>query len=170
MDSVVVPDVSSALASPGWLSAWIADIGTRGGVPVRLPAGVLTNELGFDAAGDLAAQYPVPSGNAPYTYELAPLSVRLYDLYDRSIADIRLGFTTAMASAGITSAADAVEPGLTMANNALNNAAGGSAAGAALKLVPWWAWVAGGVVGYGALVQAGIVPPLRDVFKHHAKA
>lgn len=162
-----------ALAAPGWFSAWVASVHAQGGVATRAPGGLLTNELGFDAKGSLAGRYPVPNGDSDYTYELAPLSVRLHDDLDNAVADFWLAFQSSLTSGlqqGGINPSDPlsyVEPSMGLVND-IGTSALASAAPSLLSRVPWWVWLAAGVVGYGALVNVGVVPPLGKLF--HGKA
>jgi hypothetical protein len=123
--------------------AWIGDAKLRGGVITLVPAGSI-------AAGAPAARF----GNAsPYTYELAPLFVLSADGFDRLIDDLGTSFWSGY---------EAGEAAGQRIDDTLSDAAAAIVPNAA-KVIPWWLWALGGVAAYGALVNAGVVPPLRKL-------
>lgn len=154
--------------APDWFSQWVADVKARGGVPCRMPPGITWSVLkgGGDAVGELAERYPTNDVTHPWRYELAPLMIRDYDKLDSAIADA-FGLDNGLPgypdplyaiNGSPTDLFDTVKAGAgVVAKTAVDTAAAISGG------IPFIAWAALGVVAYGALVTAGVLPPVREL-------
>lgn len=144
-------------SAPDWYSQWVQSVHAKGGVATRMPPG-RSYTLGVDDQGQLAERYP--DGNGGYNYVLAPAAVRVMDTADSSVADAYLQFEAGFSLVNGDGALQSIANLPASVTTAVADAATGAA-----KKVPWWVWVAGAVVAYGALVQAGILPPVNKLVK-----
>lgn len=162
MDTTVndVPS-GSGDSPPWWLTQWMDSLSSPDGTVnvSRLPAGILTNFLGQDEGGALAAQYP--DGH----WELAPLWVRALDEVDKTVADAWQGIKNQVSGAEASFSAGYAQ-GQAIGDTITNTLDPTQAISAAVRSsVPWWFWLAAGAVVYGIGVQVGLLPPLGRLLK-----
>lgn len=129
---------------------WYADVKNGGAVVTRVPEG---NGIW---SGVIAARFVVPGTTSMY-YEVAPLIVRGKDASQA----IDGALTKALGVAG--DIGDSIGGVIEQGGNAVLKRF--DDATSVTKLTPWWVKVAIGIGIYGALVQAGIAPPLRKLLK-----
>lgn len=161
-------DELTAANPPAWLVTWWNGEIEKMASPGRLPMGTGVTFLGMDETGALASQFP--DGH----WELAPLWVRIHDDVDRAVGNAWMYVEGQFQGAGAAfqsgyatgnAAGQAIDNAVSDATGTMVQDLGSQVVSPVVRAIPWWFWLAAGVVSYGALVQAGILPPVREVLK-----
>jgi hypothetical protein len=160
---------------PSWFTAWAADVRFRSGIVTRRPVdqdplGRLTHGVLAPVAHALCGRFdPVPGTRDPNSvFESAPWSVRLRDDVDH-VPDAWLDQPEDKWAGTLPAAQTMMDVNAQMQDTGHDLQNAPMLPSLPSLSVPWWAYVAGAVVGYGALVQVGILPPLNKLLGSHAR-
>lgn len=187
-DSLGVPDPTTVTAAvdllsntqPVWFTDWVADVHLKSGIVTRLPmdkdllghatAGFFAVPLGGEH--QLCARYDTNPGTRDDNsrFELAPFTVRLHDATFNEAGSI-FAFVTGIPDGWLDqpeqpwTGTSAVVASINKVVRSADPFTEGITAGEATAgfSLPWWVFGIAAVVGYGALVQVGVVPPLRKL-------